>query len=328
MIMNQTFQIRLATPADADSVFELLTASFGDKISRPTWDWLSTDTGVGQNRTYIGVDLQDGRLFGSYSMLPLQIRLEGRIEAGALCNNVNIHPDYRGARQLKRFPDFRDGSLFVALARHSLQAEGELGTALSIGVPNKPSLPGHLKAGWQVVGHIEFLELAPPRARDKPCAIASAPGPEYEELLEKASREFRFMVWKSNRYLNWRMRRQPPAEYTVLHDCKNGRSGQLIMKIYPDPTENRIKAHIVDLLSDDIEVIRRLLQHAESIAAERGCALIDVWAVDHWPYRDTLSNYGFSPRTDRRPLIIFHHRKEIEMPAERWHITLFDNDVY
>ena len=80
---------RLATPDDDPDIQDLYKASFGHELSAARWRWFSYQCPNGLNRTSVIEDPDTGRLAGSYSLLPIRLRLNDSEVKASLCTNVN-----------------------------------------------------------------------------------------------------------------------------------------------------------------------------------------------------------------------------------------------
>ena len=80
-------------------------------LSAARWRWFSYQCPNGLNRTSVIEDPDTGRLAGSYSLLPIRLRLNDSEVKASLCTNVNTHPDYQGR------------GLFARLGQYALERE-------------------------------------------------------------------------------------------------------------------------------------------------------------------------------------------------------------
>lgn len=76
--------------------------AFNREYADAVYTWM-----FGENNDLYGV-FDDNQLVAGYCLLKQTIRWQGTVQIGALCNNVFVHPDYRGQ------------NLFVKLGRYAL----------------------------------------------------------------------------------------------------------------------------------------------------------------------------------------------------------------
>ena len=294
---------RTATPADTEQIVPLLNRGFRTPIDAATWEWYVYGNPLGHSRVYLATE-PDDRLVGIIAFAPIRLRLDGSL----------IDADF--AHHLVLLPEYRDTMSFVALNRRALQAQADLGRRLTLGPPNRTAYPIHKTImKWVDFGYLESLRKLAPVARPHDCRETPRFSPEFDQFASELSESLAFCVEKDHAWVNWRFCSRPGDPYTVYTLHRGARlSGYVVLKRWQDADGYR-KAHILDIHAVDADALSHLTAAAESYAAD--CHEVNLWAVQHYRYRDDLVALGYAPNpAARQPLIArTYDRSPLHYPA-------------
>ena len=280
----------MATRQDSPALVALLNEAFRTPMDQSTWEWYVYGNPQGASRVYLAVE-GERRIVGMFGFAPVRLKVE------------DVTLDARFVHHLVLAPAYRDGLSFVALSRHALKAEGDLGVPLAIGPPNRQSYPIHKTLmKWTDFGHLDRLYKLSPSAHPHNCREVRRFDDSFDRFYNRLSAGLCFCVAKTAPWMNWRFLDRPGSPYTVYGVERDGElAGYTILKTWQEPDGYR-KAHVMDLHATDEAALSHLIAAAESYAA--GCDELNLWAVPGYPYREFLASRGFISRDDaRQPLI-------------------------
>ena len=281
---------RNATRSDTPRIVPLLNGTFRTPIDAATWEWYVYGNPLGPSQVYLAVE-PDDRLAGIIAFAPISLRVAGSPVVGDFAHHLVLEPAYR------------DTLSFVGLNRHALQAQAALGRQLVIGPPNRTAYPIHKTImKWVDFGYLECLRKLRPAARPHDCQQATLFEPDFDRFYSEVSRSLAFCVEKSPAWMNWRFCSRPGAPYTTYILRQADRlSGYVILKRWQDADGYR-KAHILDLHALDAASVSQLTAAAETYAD--GCDEVNIWAIQGYPYRQSLEALGYMPNpAARQPFI-------------------------
>jgi len=137
------------------------------------------------------------------------LRLEGQEMNAVRAVDTSTHPDHQ-----------RKG-IFTALTRAALKEMTDEGVDLVFNTPNKNSLPGYLKMGWELVAQVpvqgKFLGTNPPETSgqgDSLDELLKNHTPRaLEELLDGTTVANKIQITKDLAYLRWRYTEHPTIDY-------------------------------------------------------------------------------------------------------------------
>lgn len=299
---------------EKEQFIESWEAAFGQKLPREMARWLFLHP---ENIMY---GVFDGRqLAAGYCLLNQRMLVHGRVQKGALCNNVFVHPDYQGQK------------LFTLLGQFALKEAAAQGITMAIGIPNKNAVPGHKKVGWTFLNEINFLEkkiLARSKGRlpEKVCPLTKENYPQYRKKLEELSYRLAekrsFSVIKDQAFFQWRYLEKPLVDYKILMYLEEDEpQGYVVYKYYAPMA----RLHIVDLEASNKTVFNSLLEVADTLEAP--FELINVWgsSID----RDKFLEKGFTESKEINHLIAIQPqtREDVDLGGAI-HIVLGDNEVF
>jgi GNAT superfamily N-acetyltransferase len=135
--------VRPMTPADEPAVLELLQASLAGGptgVRTPEFfRWKHRDNPFGSSPALVAE--LDGRIVGLRIFLRWRFRAGQRLVSAVRAVDTATHPDYQGR------------GVFKALTTAAFDSLDD-DVAMVFNTPNSNSLPGYLKMGWSLTGHV------------------------------------------------------------------------------------------------------------------------------------------------------------------------------
>lgn len=140
MIKEDKFSYRLSNSEDTIKIVDLLKICLGDNGKRTVeyWNWKHYQNPFG--KSYVMLALDNDRLVGVRSFMKWDWKMNGQIYKCARCVDTVVHPNYR-----------RMG-LFSKLTKHGLEIMKKQDVSFIFNTPNKNSVEGYLKMGWEKFG--------------------------------------------------------------------------------------------------------------------------------------------------------------------------------
>lgn len=201
-----TFEIRLATEADAEGIRELFARTFGRPMSAEEWRWKYPANPDGWVAIVAEVE---GRIAGHYGGWPLRAIVSGEERTIVSVGDVATDPGVRhlGGRR----------NIFRSMAEEMFSHLRARGVPFVFGFPNARAL----EAGARLLGYrAEFpvrelvLDIAPP-FRERGIASDQV-GPSYDTLWERAREWVRSGLVRDRRRVNWRYHARPDRYYRFV----------------------------------------------------------------------------------------------------------------
>lgn len=198
------------SPALADAL-ELITSSLGDGSERAPrtlefLKWKHQDNPFGESYR-LGVRDQGGTLAGVRFFHRWSLTSDSQVLSAVRAVDTSTHPEHQ-----------RKG-IFTHLTRAGLADVQRQGVDLVFNTPNKNSLPGYLKMGWEHVGCIPVwirpLVGVGRRAKfpDFSQLDQAFSAEAVESLLEASEQRDKLQVVKNLEYLRWRYAGHPSLQY-------------------------------------------------------------------------------------------------------------------
>lgn len=307
-------RFRMATREDAPAIVALLNATFRTPIDTATWEWYVYGNPLGHSQVYVATPGDEPAIAGVIAFAPIQLTLCGAAVRGDYAHHLALSPEYR------------DTLSYIGLLRHSLQAQAARGIQLAIGPPNRTAYQIHKTLmKWVDFGFLDCLHKLSPTPQDHSCSELDLFSGAFDEFYRGVSQDLSFCVKKNAEWMNWRFCRRPGSPYTVYAAYEAQKmAGYVILKRWQQPDGYR-KAHIVDLHAATDAALSQLIAASESYAA--GCDELNLWAIEHYPYRSALEAIGFTPGF-RQPLIArTYDGSPIAYPGGKCSLSYGDGDT-
>lgn len=215
-------EIREATDADIPAIVDLLRLSLGEGLmpkSTEYWHWKHFENPFGPSPVL--VCWEHSKLIGVRAFMRWEWIASGQQISAVRAVDTATHPDFQGK------------GVFRKLTMSLVETSKYNGLDIVFNTPNHQSKPGYLKMGWDEAGRlpVKFSLRKPARIVSniflKTRANNKEPNghnltryldhPGLENLLENAREKNTGIVTKvSRRYLIWRYRDVPVADYLAL----------------------------------------------------------------------------------------------------------------
>lgn len=197
-------EIRPAQEKDIPSIVELLKLSLGESLmpkSEALWRWKHIDNPFGSSPVLLA--FEGNQLVGVRAFMRWEWRQDAKVFKAVRAVDTATHPQHQGK------------GIFKSLTMQLVKQCQEEGVAFIYNTPNKSSLPGYLKMGWQEAGRLPIsMKLHGFRKSQTGQVIKgweSLAG--HPRLLPDAGTLTTAM---SLDYLLWRYRDNPIASYEVI----------------------------------------------------------------------------------------------------------------
>lgn len=135
--------ITKATELDIPDIVDLLKVSLGETLmpkSEQYWRWKHQENFFGKSNVLVAKE--SDRIIGVRAFMNW-----------AWQNDTNIVKSVR-AVDTATHPDFQGKGIFSKLTLKAVEESAQEGISMVFNTPNKKSMPGYLKLGWQEAGHL------------------------------------------------------------------------------------------------------------------------------------------------------------------------------
>ncbi len=324
--MNKAWDCRDYQSDDEYQILNLYEEVNNRKMALEYWRWRYSKSPFGKG--IIKLVFADGKLIGHYAVTPMDILFNNKPLRAVFSLHTMTHPD------------FQKQGIFTFLAEEVYKKCQSEGFSFVYGFPNENSYHGFKnKLGWTGFGKMNSLEKhldAETNSSSKAENIHEIDGFDYRVnvLWDKVKAGYRVIVPRTKDYLNWRFAEHPTIEYPkyIITSADSELSGYMVLKVYRDG--NRVKGHIVDMLSvDDEHTVKSLLNTAYDYFTERKIGNLSCWMPENCFCARILKEEGFiSKEFD----VSFGVRtfKKVEKSLnsveqlDNWHLTMSDVDVF
>ena len=288
------------------------------------FDWLYTKNPFGPALVWLGVDKDNGTVFGVASAFPRRVFVNGTIEDGWVLGDFCIHERYRSlgpAIQLQRaclavinsrnsgmWYDFPSSSMMAIYQRLRVPFSkiSVLRLAKPIRVDRKVS--AYIKVPFLASGATSIANFVLKRLqrakflKHKDVTVdvyADECGEEFTQLSSKVGQQHEVCLERSATYLNWRYVRNPLCRY-VLITARRGPS----LRAYAVCRSTEEDMTVVDIFGyEDVTVIQALLDYVTEHSRVRGMMTLSIPLVENHPWRSLLQQLGFEVR-EARPFVL------------------------
>ncbi|UJP64160.1 GNAT family N-acetyltransferase [Mongoliitalea daihaiensis] len=202
-------EFRRAIETDIPAIVEVLRQSLGEGLmpkSEELWTWKHLANPFGPSPVLLACESE--RIVGVRAFMPWQWRLEQQTYQAVRAVDTAVLPAYQGK------------GIFSRLTAQLVQECTDSKVDFIFNTPNKQSMPGYLKLGWEHVGRIPVSLQLQLNVRKKDGSIASdwklLHSMDFSELPDTS-------YWttpsKAN-YFSWRYEHCPIAQYECISDGK------------------------------------------------------------------------------------------------------------
>ena len=232
--------IRSFEPQDTAEVVSLLSACLGwqaDEDHTALFRWKHLENPLGPSYAWVAV--ADGAIVGFRAFVRWEFVREGMVVTAARAVDTATHADFRGRH------------IFRRLTLRGLDEMAGRGVAFVFNTPNRESLPGYLRMGWQVVGRLPLsvrpgsaLGLARMTRSRIPASrwpvtttagvaahVALADGAPIERLVAHAPAHGRLRSHRTLAFLTWRYAGLPALGYRALRARESVDEGLVFFRL-------------------------------------------------------------------------------------------------
>jgi len=355
---KKVLEIRHHRHGDENQLNELFQSIF--HIERPLagWYWKFRDNPFLQEPLISLAAAEGDRIVGMYPLLVMEFKVKDQLVLAVQLVEISIHPDYRGRwiiRDLKSFLQprtIRSGVRFgfgfptrghakVGLRYMGYRLLGSL-PILGIRLDKEPSVPLRLLrralergrepiTRWYWKLRLSRWKKAGSRQEDIEIEELDDFDDRFDRLWENISSDYSVLTHRSSRYLHWRYRENPMADFTLLSAIQDGEiRGYLVSTTLMEGGKKN--GVIFDFFCGREDPAGRILL-GEGLLRLLGDRVksIRCGALPHTPlYRD-LVELGFA-ELPMSPLINFEALDDLLDPSvmgnlEGWYLGLGDTDL-
>ncbi len=315
--------IREAKREDIEAIVSLQKQSLGEGLiprSEAFWHWKHIENPFGPSQVLLG--WEDDQLVALRAFMNWQWKLGNQTFHALRAVDTATHPNWQGK------------GLFKKLTLEMIEKQKQLGKDFVFNTPNKQSLPGYLKMGWQ--------ELAKPNMNIR---IGSWKGflqaPQIK-LPIKAEWDLQNFDWnkldawlskqsfsgihtpKNSDYLRWRYLQIPEFKYFGFFSSENG-GGLLIGRF--KMTSNLPELRITELIGTNNEHIKTELSKIINYYSPAFISCMAGYEAGQFP----LKNSGFikipnlGPKVALRKVNTLHEDLSVK---KNWNWTTGDMELF
>lgn len=235
-------RIRAATDEDIPSIVQLLKLSLGESLmpkSEEFWRWKHIDNPFGKSPVLLA--LEGEHVVGVRAFMRWEWRLGGQIYKAVRAVDTATHPLHQGR------------GIFRELTMQLINQCQEEGISFIYNTPNKISLPGYIKMGWQKAGRLPMnIKIHAWKNTWFGLVEQNAWSTlDNHPLLNQSNPVASLVTHINGAYFRWRYRDNPNATYRVLSSTGD-RPFLLFYRI--KEAKNGIEVRITDLLCSQYNI--------------------------------------------------------------------------
>lgn len=311
---DRRLEVRRASEADFEAVYDLVDEGFGAQRPRPWYEWLYRRNPRGTARCWLITDRATGRIVSADARWPWPMARGAEEIPGALSGDLAVASEWQRRGLYAMWLDLwhRQPSSGVAVwwpnekSRGASKKHGGQGGRLRP-VPRAVMVLGTTdvlrRRGW--TSPLATAAGAPVDAAQglwRRLVLRPDAGVAVEEVrrFDPACGELarRWTEWpgfwcpRDAEFLDWRYLRHPTATYVALASADPGRlQGYCVLKI--DAEMALLMEFVAPPSPSGIRAA--LLRRAIEIARAAGCAQLEVYAPPRWPHWGFVRAAGFLP---------------------------------
>lgn len=280
----------------------------------------------GENIWAMAQEKDTGEFVAIYGLMPISVFLKGEEISAYLCHNVGVAPSYWAT------------GMFQYIGEKTLKKVLK-NRELAIGFPNKLSLKGHKRIGWQEIGKMKFYLKETFRKHSESelrniCEVDKF-GEDVEHLILNMGYKQDFAVKKDQSFLKWRISKPLQNYRCFVYRESSLTKGYMIFKLYEDQASKLRKGHIIDIQAENDDIFPILLRKAEELAISEKADLLNIWVFEQSNTISLLLKEGFNydEGSYDYSFITYSNNASItsilsESDREKIKLSLSDNDVF
>ncbi|MHA1337358.1 MAG: GNAT family N-acetyltransferase [Promethearchaeota archaeon] len=330
----KNFQFKICLNKDLIQLLELYDLVFPSYMIKKLWDWKNLENPFGN---FITVLLKDkNNLIGAYSVSPRFFYINGKKVPCVLSLDTMTHPQYRGM------------GISTTLATIAYEIAKINGYYFVYGFPNNNSVyMFEKKLNWKIFGKMIYFT----KEIEEESNISTNYNLKIREInvfdknlksfIKKEIRNYKIIINKSLKYLNWRYVQHPTVSYKKFliysKDYDKEILGFFILKIY-NKTKDRKLGHIIDFMikNGKLDFKKRVFKFIENFAInyfyKNNCSQISFWLPDkelidfvknelNYKLINDLPYFGYKVFKKEKSLSILNS-------FNNWYIVMGNNDVF
>ncbi|HVN87310.1 MAG TPA: GNAT family N-acetyltransferase [Candidatus Binatia bacterium] len=359
--MDDATEIVRYTPADRAEVFELLDRAHPAELSarlQRQWDWKYEANPFNRDgEPYLLLWRDGGQIVGMLGVMSVRMCIDGRERiVGHLCD-WSMRPDHRGRRMARRLLDRQRPDWPVRFAwqneisrRLSPGMIGDNSGILRLSPLTRVLAVGDVIAdasGSRLAGRIAsattmstcaFLRRLRDRTSVAGVTVEETCGfdDRFDELWQRARRDYRVLLVRDRRYLQWRFAERPDARYRILVAMRGGDLvGYLVFRELQQDDAGR--GYLVDFMVADrsTAVFSQLLSLAIARLEHHGTRWLTCRVIVP-PFRGVLYRHGFLPIRQSVGGYLRSYRPDADtsdmdsrtfVDPRNWFLTMGDGDL-
>ena len=292
--------VRTATADDLDATLELVRVSLeGGNVPRTRayleWKHLANPFGS----SYLLVAESGGAIVGLRAFMRWTWWSGDQPVSAVRAVDTATHPDWRGR------------GVFKELTLAMVERVRSEGVAFVFNTPNKQSLQGYLKMGWQEVGRlapwvrVRILGGTSPRGEADFAGVGElleAPGIDTLLAARAVADDPRLTTRLDPAYLRWRYAEAPGLAYHAVWQLGNGGGAALIFRIRARSRRTELRLCEV-LCTPDAKSVRQARALIREAARRAGADYVTALAPPRSTERRVVELGGFVPLPRMGPLL-------------------------
>lgn len=346
------FEVRQATPADFEEIYDVVDQAFGTKRPRELFDWQYRQNPHGLARAFILLEKSSGKILKSGSAFPWPVWVGDKPVLGELSGDAATLPEWqrnglsRIRRDVRRSHPWRGCAVMIA-------GPNEGSRVVTAKVGDGDQLMGALSGGVVTFRSGELLERVgfPTRLagvaggvadgllgrwQSKANRLSEAGSSAYRiEPIRRFTADFdpvtlQHMAWSrfwcphNADFLNWRYQAHPVESYVsmalVLGDEVRGYA---VVRLAGQ------EATLTEFVAGERPSAGapKLLRAAMKVAREAGCAYMKFFSTSTWRHWPLFRHSGFLPYKTKNHVQVTCDRYEPEIwQLKKWQLTPGDRD--
>ena len=322
---SRSVKFRPFSPGDEQAIAQLFEVAFGKPMAVEFYRWRFVNNPAGKGICELAFD--GDRLCAHCGVTRVTILCDGKEMQAGLGGTAMTHPDYQGR------------GLYALLYNRAFEWMLQEEIFLFFAFPDAHRSAHRLlkrKLGFVDIYEVPRFSLRfkdrRPVTEDNRSDLYIKELKDFDErfdrLWETVSNEYRVIVKRNSRYLNWRFIKNPGAQYRILGYCnKEELLGYAVLKDYGKDLQ------VVDLLTvPETNIGLALINHTIQLAMRQDLESVSMWLNPANRLHIELERLGFKPN---EPVVYFGGRvlntPSLESPFysyRNWHLMMSDSDVF
>jgi GNAT superfamily N-acetyltransferase len=266
--------IRAALDSDVPAIVELLKLSLGESLmpkSEAFWRWKHIDNPFGKSSVLLAFDAE--KLIGVRAFMRWEWKQGEIVYKAVRAVDTATHPAYQGK------------GIFSRLTLQLVERCKEQGVDFIFNTPNKKSMPGYLKMGWQKSGRLP-VQLTYNLFRSKKSIQSGHEEYQITDLPFEGTAAFTsnsqvLHTNSSSDYFRWRYALNPNEKYFCLRATSAEPEYRAYFRL--KPSRLGIELRVCDYCGSDIHPGTMFRHTLKKVASEFGASFISIGSAPDVP---------------------------------------------